>query len=88
MLAELRALGLTLSLDGARLLVEPRALLTDALRNRIRAHKQALMRELAEEARPPQSRFPPWPKGRAAPYSNRRIRSLAKRARAGRSWLS
>ena len=78
MLAELRAKGFKLTVDGGTLLVEPRALLTEELRARIRSNKAAIIRELADEGKPRLSR---WPTGRAEPYSNRRVRALEKRAR-------
>ncbi len=54
MLAELRAAGLRFTADGGKLYVEPASSLTDAQRATIRAHKMALLRELAGEANEPQ----------------------------------
>ena len=51
MLTQLRAVGLTFTADNDRLLVEPRARLTDKLRAVIRAHKPDLLRELTAEQR-------------------------------------
>ena len=51
MLAELRAVGLRFTADGDRLVVELRSALTDELRATIRAHKETLLRELADEVR-------------------------------------
>lgn len=56
LLAELRRLGLKLTANGERHDVESVSLRSDQLRAAIRAHKTALLRELADEARP--RRFP------------------------------
>jgi hypothetical protein len=56
LLAELRRLGLKLTANGERHDVESVALLSDQLRAAIRAHKTALLRELADVVRP--RRFP------------------------------
>jgi hypothetical protein len=49
-LASLRRHGLRVMSDAGRLLVEPRAALTDALRSTIRINKGAILRELSTEA--------------------------------------
>jgi hypothetical protein len=49
-LAGLRRHGLRVKSDAGRILVEPRAALTDALRSTIRINKGAILRELSTEA--------------------------------------
>jgi hypothetical protein len=49
-LASLRRHGLRVKSDAGRLLVEPRAALTEALRSTIRINKGAILRELSAEA--------------------------------------
>jgi hypothetical protein len=56
LLAELRRLGLKLTANAERHDVESVSLRSDQLPAAIRAHKTALLRELADEARP--RRFP------------------------------
>jgi hypothetical protein len=46
-LAELRAAGIALSVDGGNLVATPKAALTDELRSLIRDHKAELVAELA-----------------------------------------
>jgi len=78
MLRQLRAKGLKLSVEGDKLIVGPRALLTDALRGLIRLNKAAMLQELADEERP-RPLFPPW---RGSRYGERGGR---RRGRLGRS---
>lgn len=49
-LAEVRAMGLSVSARGDRLAVEPRPLITDRARQLIREQRDELLRELREEA--------------------------------------
>lgn len=52
-LAQLSALGVTLTRDGDSLVARPRSALTDEARAMIRAHKTALLEALARPADPP-----------------------------------
>ena len=82
MLSELRERGFTVTaLDDGRLGIKPRP--SAELLARVVAHKPEILRALANEAGP---QFPRWPKGRAAPYSSKRIRSLQKRATGAGGW--
>ena len=49
LLAELRSLGLALTVKGDRLMVRPSGLLTDELRQAIREHRSALLSLVASE---------------------------------------
>jgi hypothetical protein len=49
-LAHLRNQGLRITADGGRLLVEPRAAITEAIKSTIRVNKGAILRELSAEA--------------------------------------
>lgn len=50
LLSHLRQQGLRIIADGGRLLVEPGAAITDAIKSTIRINKAAILRELAAEA--------------------------------------
>ena len=52
LLAELRARGLRVTVDGDKVIVAPRSGLTDELRALIRANKPVILREVAAETRP------------------------------------
>lgn len=52
LLAELMAAGITLTVEGDKLIARPGSRLTDAIRNDLRQHKPALVALLAEPARP------------------------------------
>jgi len=41
--SEIRAMGVTLSVDGGNLIVRPKAAITDDLRSMIREHKPAIL---------------------------------------------
>jgi len=49
-LAHLRNQGLRITADGRRLLVEPRAAITEAIKSTIRVNKGAILRDLSAEA--------------------------------------
>ena len=85
-LADLRGRGLKLTAEGARLIVEaaPASLLTEELRATIRAHKLAILYELAIESRP-KPKFPPWSRPRYVDRWWRRRKSALNARVGGRS---
>ncbi len=74
LLSQLKSGGFTLSRQGDQLVVVPRELLTDDLRNCIRNNKSALLSVLAEADNAHSETD-----GRGIPDLDRRIRSLAER---------